>query len=109
MDRPDEEDMMKKTQETQAALEKIINGKLTAIKVARPDMNQNKQAEYIRYQNTCFRGAKVQMLTHLVLFSDTSPRKQADRQTAAPRSASSKCTKCRSTRWSPPTPLIQPS
>jgi hypothetical protein len=48
VDRPDEEDMMKKTQETQAALEKIINGKLTAIKVARPDMNQNKQAEYIR-------------------------------------------------------------
>ena len=42
VDRPDEEAIMQKTQETQAALEKIINGKLTAAKVARPEINQKK-------------------------------------------------------------------
>ena len=40
VDRPDEDEVMKKTQETQAALEKILNGKLTAAKVARPEINQ---------------------------------------------------------------------
>lgn len=40
VDRPDEDEIRQKTQETQAALEKIINGKLTAAKVARPDLNQ---------------------------------------------------------------------
>ena len=50
VDRPDDDVIMSKTQETQAALEKILNGKLTAAKVARPEINQKKDAEYIRYQ-----------------------------------------------------------
>jgi len=50
IDRPDVDAINAKTQETQVALEKILNGKLTAVKVARPEINQSKAAEYIRYQ-----------------------------------------------------------
>eukprot|EP00292_Cryptomonas_paramecium_P007890 CAMPEP_0113682226 /NCGR_PEP_ID=MMETSP0038_2-20120614/12516_1 /TAXON_ID=2898 /ORGANISM="Cryptomonas paramecium" /LENGTH=340 /DNA_ID=CAMNT_0000601213 /DNA_START=97 /DNA_END=1115 /DNA_ORIENTATION=+ /assembly_acc=CAM_ASM_000170 len=49
VDKPDEEDVIKTTQETQVALEKIVNGKIASAKVARPEINQRKDAEYIRY------------------------------------------------------------
>lgn len=49
VEKPDEEEIIAKTQETQAALEKILNGKITAAKTARPEINQKKDAEYIRY------------------------------------------------------------
>jgi SNW domain-containing protein 1 len=47
-EKPDEDEVLQKMQETQAALEKVINGKITAAKVARPEINQKKDAEYIR-------------------------------------------------------------
>jgi SNW domain-containing protein 1 len=51
-DKPDDDEVLQKMQETQAALEKVLNGKITAAKVARPEINQKKDAEYIR-SGTC--------------------------------------------------------
>lgn len=48
VDKPDQDEVIAKMEETQAALEKVLNGKITAAKIARPEINQKKQAEYIR-------------------------------------------------------------